>query len=288
VVWLHSTELDVLVSPLYGAIANVWDKQGQACLWGPQQGEEYLPSLGGCFPLTPYCNRIRNGRFQWQGQHYAIDCHDMPQPHALHGDGWRNRWEIKHAQPQRVVLEHRGCINPFHYCATQTICLSGNRLLLDLSITHLGTVALPYGLGFHPWFQRDCDTRLWAQAQSVWMEDAEHLPTHETAIPARWNFAKSARVLPIDPINNLFTGWLPDDSGQHQAVLSYPSRHRRIDINSSYLLNRYMLYGSGGDFICFEPVSHNIDAHNSKNTGGLIELNKGESLSAWMSLRFST
>jgi aldose 1-epimerase len=79
---------------------------------------------------------------------------------------------------------------------------------METVATNRANFALPFGLGFHPWLPRTPATRLMAQAESVWLEDARHLPVKRVAVTSRpeWDFS-SLRSLPIDWINNAFVGW---------------------------------------------------------------------------------
>jgi aldose 1-epimerase len=286
-VFLKNSQLEVAVSPNHGAIVNVWDRDGNAWLWGPDSTETYDPEKGGCFPLCPYSNRVRGGRFSWQGENFEIDNSGRSQAHALHGDGWISKWQVNEVSKQAVILSHRGHYSPFNYQASQEISLSEDRLQMVLSITHLGHTPIPYGLGFHPWFPRDADTCLWAPAKEVWEEDAEHLPTRLTGIPEIWNFSRRDSVFPDGWINNLFKGWRSDENNCHKASLDYPSRSARIEIETCAKLDRYILYTNGRPFLCFEPVSHDVDAHNSHDLGGLTVLNQGETMSAEMGITFN-
>ena len=39
------------------------------------------------FPLTPYSNRINEGRFTWRGQNIALPLNALPERHPQHGHG---------------------------------------------------------------------------------------------------------------------------------------------------------------------------------------------------------
>jgi aldose 1-epimerase len=41
------------------------------------------------FPLVPYSNRIGHGRFDWDGHAVGITPNFPPEPHAIHGVGWK-------------------------------------------------------------------------------------------------------------------------------------------------------------------------------------------------------
>jgi len=286
IVKLESTDFDVFVSQKHGAIAQVFDKFGMPWLWSPEKLKDYHPELGGCFPLTPFSNRVRDSRFFWRGETLNIESPSVTDQHAVHGDGWLSTWAIEHVSRAQIVLSHTGNLFPFEYKAEQVIKIIGKCLQLSLSITHRGSSPMPYGLGFHPWFYQDADTMLFAPAKKVWLEDDAHLPTELTPIPERWKFNHEASRLPNEPMNNLFMGWQMDEKGEHRARVTYPSRRAMIDIVASSRLDRYILYSNGKEFFCFEPVSHNVDAFNYADLGGLQVLNKGETLTAQMSLVF--
>jgi len=284
---LENFKFKVIVSSNHGSIVNVVDKKGNCWLWGPKSSLNYSPQKGGCFPLTPYANRIKNGEFFWEGKLTNIDDNGSESPHALHGDGWMRSWKIQEFTNERVVkMYHRSRYAPFNYEANQVVKLIDNELHITMSITHLGRSPLPYGLGFHPWFPKDPDTCLYAPAERVWTEGIDHLPKKLIPIPNLLRFNSERSPVPMGYVNNLFVGWKCDDFGFHNAAILYPSRGTSIDIKTSFALNRYMLYTDSEEFLCFEPVSHNVDAHNTKNLGGLKILREGETLSVKMKLTF--
>jgi len=46
------------------------------------------------FPLVPYVNRIRGGRFSFRGHEVRIAPNMAGDPSPLHGQGWINRWSF--------------------------------------------------------------------------------------------------------------------------------------------------------------------------------------------------
>ena len=45
------------------------------------------------FPLVPYSNRIRAGRFSFRGRAVVEPLNRPPERHAIHGHGWQARWQ---------------------------------------------------------------------------------------------------------------------------------------------------------------------------------------------------
>jgi len=56
-----------------------------------------------CFPLTPYSNRLRNRRFEFEGREIVLPP-DASGPHAQHGHGWRRAWQMMTATPDSATL----------------------------------------------------------------------------------------------------------------------------------------------------------------------------------------
>src|SRR3982751_4583767 len=56
------------------------------------------------FPLVPYVNRIRNGRFVFRGREVRLQPNMPGDPSPLHGQGWLNPWTLERQDPQSAVL----------------------------------------------------------------------------------------------------------------------------------------------------------------------------------------
>src|SRR5690606_31695334 len=52
------------------------------------------PLESACFPLVPWCNRIRDARFEWRGREVSLPANFPPEPHSLHGLGWLQPWTV--------------------------------------------------------------------------------------------------------------------------------------------------------------------------------------------------
>lgn len=174
---------------------------------------------------------------------------------------------------------------PYRYRAVLNYSLDPNGLAMRLNVTNRGEFELPFGAGFHPWLPRTPPTLLTAPAATVWLEDADHLPTNPVPVSTRedWDFSLP-QTLPPAWINNGFAGW------NRRAAVEWRDRGLALDIAASDRLNTYLLYSPGrdADFFCFEPVSHIVDAHNLPGgpaANGLAVLAPGENLS--VSCRFT-
>ena len=82
-------------------------------------------------------------------------------------------------------------------------------------------------------------------------------------------------------MNAWFTGWAGD------AEIVWPEYDLALGIAASRNLSTCVIYspGESSAFLCFEPVSHPVDAHNLPGCPGLVLLSPNKPLAA--SVRFS-
>ncbi len=268
-----------LLPEMGGAIA-AWDwKSGNRWTsifrsWDGQSDDRY--SLA-CFPLVPWSNRITRGGFEQHGEFHPIAQNRPDEPYPIHGDGWRQPWRVAELAEDRIRLaleSHRFDGNPYEYRCTQTLTLLPNGLAIELEVTHLGDKSLPYGLGLHPYFVRNDDTRFQAKADGVWLSGDDPIPTTHTAdFPPTWNYNEAS---PLDGplIDNCFTGW------DGNATIEYPDCKLIVNMTMENC-NGYSLMYRPPDlpYFCFEPITHPIDAFHMPGRPGLVELSTGQSMS---------
>ena len=243
-------------------------------------GAATVPFDLACILMLPWCNRIFGGGFSHAGRRYELAPTLPTETLPLHGNGFTQPWTPREATGQRLELElETDAIKAFHYRATASYALEGSALQMELVVRHLGAEAMPYGLGFHPWFVREPDVTLLAPATHYGQVD-------ESVRPQGWRAAgaepgrdyRAAAPLPQGFTDNPFSGW------NGEAEISWPSRGLRLALRASETLAaNYHLFAPDPDcgFFCFEPVSHLIDEHNlerPERPPGLAVLEQGAEL----------
>ncbi|MCX4665565.1 aldose 1-epimerase [Streptomyces sp. NBC_01381] len=152
-----------------------------------RQGERY-----GCFPMVPWCGRIREGRFRNGGT-----LHQMPvnsAPHAIHGFARDAQWKTARATATEAAFTY-DLAEPWPYQGrvTQLVALTEDSLTLTLGIETYGD-SFPAQAGWHPWFNRNLgegqeDVRV--DFSAAWQEERgdDHLPTGRriTPTPGPWD-----------------------------------------------------------------------------------------------------
>ncbi len=276
---LQSDTQALQIAPTFGGGVTAWNwmtEHGWTPLFRPWDGASGDRYSLACFPLVPWSNRVAQDGFEHDGHFYPLHPNRAEERYPIHGDGWLQAWQVQeHAGNRiRLSLESRHFDgSPYHYRSTQTFLLLPNGLQIDLTVTHMGKKTLPYGLGLHPYFVRNGQTRLLAKADGVWLSGADPIPTeHTTHFPPTWDYNAPA---PLEGplIENCFTGW------NGRAIIDYPDRGLTLtmvmpDCNGYILLHR----PPGLDYFCLEPVTHPINAFHMPDQPGLTVLEHGDSL----------
>jgi aldose 1-epimerase len=240
------------------------------------------PLEAACFPLVPYCNRIRGGRFSFRGREVTIARNMAADPSPLHGQGWLAPWQVL-AQSERhaeLRYEHAAGEWPWSYEATQAVNLHDDRLELTLTCTNRDQADMPCGLGYHPYFPCGPATTLTTQVEHVWTIDAEVLPVRR--VPAVGGYDLGGWPICGRGLDNGYDGW----SGT--ARIGNPALPFAVEMSSPQA-SFFQLYSpeSGALFVA-EPVSHANAALNAPEAEwpalGLQVLAPGEAMQLTMTI----
>lgn len=293
VIDLRNGDLLLRVSTRGGLILGFWWRIEGAEVpllrAAPSDDADALSS--GCYPLVPFGNRVKDNRFSFEGRAYVLTANTEWDPHYLHGEGWTAEWSVAKQSESELELTfaHEGGHTPYRYRAGQSFRLNDGALEMGLSVTNLGDAALPFGLGWHPYFPMTPETTLFAPARKFWTEVEGWLPGAATDIPDDLNFSLPSG-LPHRWVNNGFEDW----SGE--ALISWPERQAALHLTADPLFKHAFVFvsdtafdpGFKRDYFCFEPMSHLANGHNLPDLGDLNVLKPGEGLSSAIRLRPQT
>jgi aldose 1-epimerase len=234
----------------------------------------------GSFPLVPYSNRIRGGRFAFRGREVRIAPNMAGDPSPLHGQGWLASWDVVHssATEAELVFEHAAGEWPWAYESRQRFALDERGFALVLTCTNTGAEPMPCGLGQHPYFHCTPETVLDTQVESVWTIDEHVLPVEKQ--PATGRFDLRNRPVAGQDLDHGFGGW------GGSATVEDPNLPFRLTMSSPHA-RFFQLYSPvSGDIFVIEPVSHANAALNAPEKEwaelGLRVLDPGETMTLTM------
>ena len=165
-------------------------------------GEHELPPASNGAVLVPWPNRVRDGRYTWDGVERQLPITEPARGTALHGLVCWERWDVVRHDDAAVTLAldtvpQPGYPFPLHVEITYALDGAGG-LDVTLTTTATGDVAAPYGVGFHPWLSPGPgsldDAVLQLDAESWVPTDERLLPTGVEPLPERFDFREPRRL----------------------------------------------------------------------------------------------
>jgi aldose 1-epimerase len=245
--------------------------------------EDRLAPKGCGAVLAPWPNRIRGGRYTFDGTAYQLALTDPAAGNAIHGLARWARWAaVEHAEDSVTlgidVVPQPGW--PFEVRVEVTYTLDPiDGLTVAAVARNEGTDRLPHGLGFHPYVAVDGaldDARVLVTA-------ATHLVTDDASIPVgsepvtgtRFDLSDGA-LLGERRFDDAFAGLDRADGRATVEVVSGDGTGARIWLDDAFgYLQIYTLDDLAGRAgVAVEPMSCPADAFNSGD--GLVVLDPGD------------
>ena len=282
---LTAGRLELVLAPAVGGSIARFDwleKERRINILRPAEGGPANVLDAASFPLVPFSNRIRNGRFSFRHHNVTLAANMTGDPSPLHGQGWLAPWKMLRSNSRSTEIEHVHEPGewPWRYEARQKFELDGNGLTLVLTCRNLSDEPMPCGLGQHPYFPCTVQTRLDTGVSHVWTIDEKVLPVEK--LPAEGRYDLRDRSVCGQGLDHGFGGW------GGRARISDPGLPFEIRMSSPQA-RFFQLYSpeAGGIFVA-EPVSHANAALNAPEEEwgelGMRVLEPGEEMALVMRL----
>src|SRR5262249_52444916 len=122
------------------------------------------PTRSGIPILFPFPNRIRGGRFTWDGKDYQLPLNDGPRQNAIHGFATGRAWKVSGSGADPTSAWVTGTFAradhpelrdlwPADFEIRVTYRLGAGSLAVEAEVHNPDRKALPFGLGYHPYFR---------------------------------------------------------------------------------------------------------------------------------------
>lgn len=280
---LESGELQLELWPsIGGCVASfAWQLGGRRVELMRRATPRALPDQDGrqlaSFPLFPFSNRVKDGRFSFQGRQVELR-RNTPPDHPIHGHVWQMPSTLvgSSATTAELACRYPGADWPWAYSAFQRFSLSTGALEVELELRNDSDSPMPCGFGMHPYYERTERVRLQAKAPVRWVGGQYLLPEWSEPVPEAWNFSQPRQLSPLAEMDGCFG----DFGGS--ARLEWPEKGVALDIDADPIFGVLIVYvPKGQDFFCLETVSNVNDAFNLEARGvagnGAIVLAPGQS-----------
>ncbi len=272
-----------------GSITRYWREGARSIEWLRPATEDTIsrrdPLGMASFPLVPFSNRIRDGRFAFEGTEVTLPLNFLPEKHTIHGKGWQTPWTLvgQEEDTATIAFSHSPDAWPWPYAAEQTFTLDEGGMSILMTVTNRGDRPMPAGIGPHPYFVRTPQSRITASVDRMWLSDDEVMPT-ELVTPPPGRDPNVGVVADSVAMDNTFTGW------GHRVEIDWPEWGARLVMEAPPPLDHLVVFTPPGeDFFCVEPVSNMTDAFNLAAAGrdgtGMTVLGPDETLTGIIRIR---
>jgi aldose 1-epimerase len=298
---------------------EVWPFLGFNCLrWQYRDGDAWrdilytapdwetnpVPTRAGHPILFPFPNRLRNGRFTFEGREYQLPLNDSSGPNAIHGFTPRNAWRMVEAQrmPDHHSITGEFCLSQdcpgAHECWPAdaririTYRLFEHKLRVEAVIDAADGQPMPFGLGYHPYFNFGgllAKWKLCCPTNCLWEAEA-NLPTvRKLPLPPELDF-RNERAIGDVTLDTLFGDLALEPAGDglcEVAILSAKGRKHSIHVDPAF--RELLLFTpKHRQAIAIEPYTCITDAANLAANGvdaGWRVLAVGETFAAAVEYR---
>jgi aldose 1-epimerase len=277
-----------------GSVAEVWPEFGCNCLrwrigdrdllYAPDVAEVIdRPTRGGIPVLFPFPNRIRAGRFAFDGREYQLPLNDSTQANAIHGFTPRLPWRVTESAADADSAWLRGEFQiskdaaasaglwPADARLSLAIRLTATTLRYEAVVENPDTKPLPFGLGYHPYFATTPDCRVQTPARSRW-ELVDSLPTgRRLPLAADLDLSESKLVagLKLDDVYTDLPATPPDADGLiERGRVEYPGAGVLRVRTSPAFRDLVLFTPPHGKAVCLEPYTCPTDAVNMREDVG--------------------
>ncbi len=271
-----------------GATLRVFEVSGQEFLFTFSQNEMSRFSEGQV--LIPWPNRIDHGMYVFNSMTEQLPLSEPARQNAIHGlTRWMN-WQATRHEADLLIMSlvlHAQDGYPFVLSLRETYALTERGLEVTTVASNIGSTALPYGVGHHPYLT----------------VGTELINPDLLLIPANSHFLTNVRLIPIPPAVSVagtpfdfrkmhaiddvmmdtgFTDLIPDADGFTRVKLAAPGGNPHVTVFMDS--NHHFLQVFTGDALPASAARRSIAiepytcAANAFNNGlGLRVLQPGES-----------
>jgi aldose 1-epimerase len=241
--------------------------------------------------LMPWPNRLRDGRYEWEGATLQLALSEPALQNAIHGlVHWRN-WSALDVSPSSVLLGLRLAPMsgyPFALALSVEYSLGESGLSASARAENVGSGACPYGVGFHPYVKvgEKVDTAtLTIPASRILTFDDRQIPVASGSVEESGFDFRAGREIGSALLDSCFTDLRRDSDGRAGVTIADGAAAVTVWMGEAY---PFVMVYTGDTLapdrrrrgIAIEPMSCAPNAFASGD--GLVRLEPGEThLAQW-------
>ena len=239
---LTGDQVDLVAGPARLTVAQVGASLRRLTVDGADvldgYGRDEIASAAQGQALVPWPNRLRDGRYAFEGRAFQVPLTEPEKGNAIHGLARWVRWDVVDRSSDRATLRHVICPQPgypFLLALEVTFLLDAGGVTIRSTALNAGERRLPYGIGFHPYLtvgtERIDDARLRVPARARLITDDRGVPTGERAVVdgTAYDF-RQERPIGSTQLDTAFADLERDAQGRAHVTLAAPADGRRLRV----------------------------------------------------------
>ena len=275
---IHAGDFEAAVTEVGAHLRS--DRHRDADVSAPYD-EDVLPPLCDGAVLVPWPNRLRGGRYRFDGTDYQLALTEPGKGNAIHGLARWTRWVPVQHESARVTLVNDIVPQtgyPFEMHVEVSYALRADSgLTVTMSAQNTGSRRAPFGAGCHPYLSvpggRIDDAVVTVPARERILVDDAAIPVGVAPVEGTPYDLRDGRPLGELRLDDCFTGLdgrgqVEVRSGDAGARLWFDDVFRYVQVFTQDNL------AGGGPAIAVEPMTCPANAFNS--TDGLLVLDPGD------------
>ncbi|MEM6312312.1 MAG: hypothetical protein AAF754_19995 [Pseudomonadota bacterium] len=278
---LSNQTVRMFIHPEAGAVirgCEFWDGKTWQPFLAPPWGEVSSdPTTSSFFTMLPWCNRLSTGNVAARSGDLSVPqtWHTTPMP--VHGTGWLRPWQVVAHSPKSLELEIDDDFGPYSYAGKLRISLHQLGFRISAQVTNNGTVPLPFGVGFHPYFVRDRATILKIAADSIALTGSNGLPKRyfQWPKPREHSVHIGKRLRAVSAFFE----------GAQRAAIFAQNCDTMFQLSVDKAAGFLVWAQRGKEYFCVEPMSHQIDAFSYRRSALPHEVGINQSIGMTMDVK---
>jgi aldose 1-epimerase len=278
-----------------GASIEVWPHFGFNCLRWAVGGKPvfYTASDWATNPvatrsghpiLFPFPNRLRHGRFTFEGREYQLPLNESSGQHAIHGFTPKTPWRVVGAtageESATVTGEFQISVDrpdvlacwPGDLVLRVTYTVTASALEVRCVVRNPSPGNVPFGLGYHPYFVLPSlpglgvnEFVVTAPANSLWVAEGGIATGEKVPVPAALDFTEPRPVGDADL--DCLLGYLPGGF-RTVATVTHPDAAEAVTVEADAAFRDLLLFTPPHrTALAVEPYTCTSDALNLQGRG---------------------
>ncbi len=239
--------------------------------------------------LMPFPNRIRNGRYTFDGKEYELPINEPERHNAIHGFIFKKPFAVLDSTPPgedtsiRLVHRYEGDYPgyPFPFEINLLYSLKeGHHFEIEVQVQNTGETSMPFGDGWHPYFRLRSpieNLELKIPSTEKLVLDEQMIPTGEVTTFADFADFRAVNGTVLDTVFRL-----SGKSGMAVAEIRDPAEQATLRIWQETGPGKYNFMVAftppQRESLAVEPMTCSTNAFNSGD--GLLVLKSGETFRA--------